>query len=138
MLYFSAPYLNFLGRESVRRAGNTEVACIPLWCIFFKPNHTFSDASSGRQQMAWSKIFNKAASWRHVFRFPKNVTPNRVWMKQTPTRTDIYSTNKGESAHSHSVLNRGEHHYSRTQGGTEVLNVPSGGGCCPKCGRPRG
>lgn len=89
--------------------------------------------------MGFSDLFNKAASFKKVFRYPSNVTPNRVWMKQTPSRTDVYSNNKGESAHSHSVQNRYSHDYSRTKGGNVVTNKPSGGGgCCSKCGRPRG
>lgn len=90
--------------------------------------------------MSFSKAFNKSASWRKIFRFPKNVRPNRVKMIQTPSRTDIFHTSKGDSDHGHSVINRGELDYSRTQGGNVVKDKPrkKSGGTCPNCGRPRG
>ena len=89
--------------------------------------------------MSFTDFFNKSASWRKVFRFPANWKPNRVTMRQTPSRTDVFHTSKGDKSHGHSVLNSGNLDYSRTQGGNVVKDVPrSGGGVCPKCGRPRG
>ena len=88
--------------------------------------------------MSFTSIFNKATSFRKMFRYPSNVTPNRVVLKQTPSRTDVYATTKGSKNHSHTVVKDKAVVYSRTQGGNVITNKPSGGGCCPNCGRARG
>jgi hypothetical protein len=87
--------------------------------------------------MAFSSLFNKAASWSHLFRFPSNMKPNRVKMVQTPSRTDVFHTSKRTSTHGHSVIKGSSLDYSRTQGGNVVVNKPSGGGVCT-CGRSKG
>lgn len=87
--------------------------------------------------MSFTSFFNKAASFRKMFRYPSNVTPNRVVLKQTPSRTDVHATTKGSKSHSHTVVKDAKVVYSRTQGGNVITNKPSGG-CCPNCGRVRG
>ena len=73
---------------------------------------------------------------KKVFRYPDNWKPNRVILKESEGRTDVHATSKGDPTHSHSVIENGEHVYSRTQGGNVVHDVPRGGKICPKCGQP--
>lgn len=73
---------------------------------------------------------------KKVFRYPDNWKPNRVVIKERDGRTDIFHNFGSSSAHGHSVIDNGEHVYSRTQGGYVVLDIPRSRGVCPKCGKP--